>query len=145
MSNSVFRGFLEIENGRESSATLISSFCDIYEPATKVFVLNNYASFSFCVKEVAYVIGMENTGTSSLAISHEGKFPQFIFDLKKELNLPESKKLKTTDIKTILEKMDITDEQSKTNFKKLLSFFLIELILLCPRIRECRVHRLGQW
>lgn len=52
-------------------------------------MLNNYVSFSFCVKEVAYVIGMENIGTSSLAISHEGKFPQFIFDLKKELNLPE--------------------------------------------------------
>ncbi|XP_050913571.1 uncharacterized protein LOC127128363 [Lathyrus oleraceus] len=75
MSNYVFRGFLEIENDRESSATLVSSFCDIYEPTTKVFVLNNYASFSFCVKEVSYVIGMENTGTSSLAISHGGKFP----------------------------------------------------------------------
>ncbi|KAL5069794.1 hypothetical protein RYX36_020681 [Vicia faba] len=122
MSNSVFRGFLEIENSRESSATLISSFCYIYEPATKVFVLNNHASFSFCVEEVAYVIGMENTGTG-LAISRERKFPQFIFDLKKDLNLPESKKLKTADVKTILEKMDITDEQSKTNFKKLLTFF----------------------
>ncbi|KAI5392218.1 hypothetical protein KIW84_076849 [Lathyrus oleraceus] len=111
----------------------------------KFLCLTTMFPFLFCVKEVAYVIGMENTRTSSLAISHQGKFPQFIFDLKKELNLPESKKLKTSDVKTILEQMDITDEQSKTNFKKLLSFFLIELILLCPRIRKCRVHRLGQW
>ncbi|KAL5096018.1 hypothetical protein RYX36_000345, partial [Vicia faba] len=92
--------------------------------------------------EVAYVIGMENTGTG-LAISRERKFPQFIFDLKKDLNLPESKKLKTADVKTILEKMDITDEQSKTNFKKLLTFFLIELILLCPP--DPKVPRSSSW
>jgi hypothetical protein len=95
-------------------------------------VFNNYASFSFCVKEVADVIDIKDTGTSSLAISHEATFPQFIFDLKRELNLPLSKKLTTSEVKFILQNMDIADEESQTNFRKLLSFFWIEHILLCP-------------
>jgi hypothetical protein len=50
MRNSIFNDFLEIGNGRESSAILVSLFYDVYQPTKKFFVFNNDVSFSFCVR-----------------------------------------------------------------------------------------------
>jgi len=72
--NSIFNGLLEIGNGRESSVVLVSLFCDVYQPTKKIFVFNNDVSFSFRVKEVAYILDIEDTGTS-LAYSPATKFP----------------------------------------------------------------------
>jgi hypothetical protein len=54
--NFIFNDFLEIENGKESSAILVSLFYDVYQPTKKFFVFNNDVSFSFCVKEVMHVL-----------------------------------------------------------------------------------------
>jgi hypothetical protein len=90
MRNSIFNDFLETGNGSERSAVLVSLFCDVYQPTKKIFVFNNDVSFSFCLKEVAHVFGIEDIGTG-LAYSPAAKFPQLLFDLKREFNFPEPK------------------------------------------------------
>jgi hypothetical protein len=64
MRNSIFNDFLETGNGSERSAVLVSLFCDVYQPTKKFFVFNNDVSFSFCLKEVAHVFGIEDIRTS---------------------------------------------------------------------------------
>ncbi|PNX80627.1 hypothetical protein L195_g036633, partial [Trifolium pratense] len=45
-----------VKSRRESSATLISGLCNLYNPESKKFVMNNNASLSFCIREVADVL-----------------------------------------------------------------------------------------
>jgi hypothetical protein len=54
-------------------------------------VFTDDVSFSLWLKEAVHVFGIEDTGTG-LAYSPATKFPQFLFDLKNEFNLPKHKK-----------------------------------------------------
>ncbi|CAL5209392.1 unnamed protein product [Lathyrus oleraceus] len=143
MEKSVFYNFLRISNRRESSASLIFLFCKVYDPEKNSFVFNNDVSFSFCAEEVAQVLGIKNIGTS-LVYTAAKKIPEFLFDLKEKFDLDGSRKITKKNIKIFLEKMSIDDEQSQSNFKQLLSYFLIEQFLLCsPNPKMSRVSSWG--
>jgi hypothetical protein len=62
MRNSIFNDFLEIGNGRESSAILVSLFYDVYQPTKKFLCSTMMYPFLF-VSEDAHVIGIEDTWT----------------------------------------------------------------------------------
>jgi prophage antirepressor-like protein len=112
MRDSVFSHVTNIQNDKESSASLITLFSDFYDTTTRRFVLNNNTSFSFCAKEVADVLGLENIGLS-LSTSAAKRVPEFVYDLMKECDLGSSRKISTTTIKKLLSQMDVNDEESK--------------------------------
>jgi len=127
MKKSIFYNLLQVTYRRESSASLISLFCEVYDPVKKSFVFNNNMSFSFCVGEV---LGIKNT-RNSLEYTAAERFPEFVYELKENFDPDDSRQIKTKSIKIFLEKITIDDEQSRSNFKQLLSYFLIEQFLLC--------------
>jgi prophage antirepressor-like protein len=112
MRDSVFSHVTNIQNDKESSSSLIKLFSDFYDPTTRRFVLNNNTSFSFCAKEVADVLGLENIGLS-LSTSAAKRVPELVYDLMKECDLGSSRKISTTTIKKLLSQMDVNDEESK--------------------------------
>jgi hypothetical protein len=64
--------------------------------------------------------------------------------LKENFDPDGSRQIKTKSIKIFLKKMTIDDEQSRSNFKQLLSYFLIERFLLCsPDPQKTRVSSWG--
>lgn len=129
MRDSVFSHVTNIQNDKQSSASLIKLFSDFYDPTTRRFVLNNNTSFSFCAKEVADVLGLENTGLS-LSTPAAKRVPKFVYDLMKECDLGSSREISTATIKKLLSQMDVNDEESKLNFKKLFCYFLIEMFFI---------------
>ncbi|CAJ2650010.1 unnamed protein product [Trifolium pratense] len=143
MEKSVFYKLLQLTNKRESSAPFVSLFCEVYDPVTKSFVFNNDASFSFCAEEVAKVLEIKNTGTS-LEYTRAETFPEFVYELKERFDRDGSRQITTKSITIFLENMTIDDEQSRSNFKQLLSYFLIERFLLCsPDAKKPRVCSWG--
>ncbi|AET02639.1 hypothetical protein MTR_8g045000 [Medicago truncatula] len=143
MKKYIFYNLLQVTYRRESSASLISLFCEVYDPVKKSFVFNNNVSFSFCAEEVAEVLGIKNTG-NSLEYTAAERFPEFVYELKENFDPDGSRQIKTKGIKIFLEKMTIDDEQSRSNFKQLLSYFLIERFLLCcPDPKKTRVSSWG--
>lgn len=105
-------------------------------------MFNNEVSFSFCAQEIAEVLGINNTGTS-LVYTKAHEFPEFLFDLKEEFCSDRSRKITTANIRTFLEKMTIEDEQSRSNFKQLLTYFLIEQFVLCSL--DPKKPRVASW
>ncbi|GJY11546.1 hypothetical protein Tco_0380855 [Tanacetum coccineum] len=92
---------------------------------------------SLVLKEVARVLGMEDTGLDYNEYEKEcdkycKAFPGFIADLQTEVpNVSPS--LQIADIVTILKGMSVASEERKTQFKQLMTYYLIERFLKCPR------------
>jgi hypothetical protein len=78
---------------------------------------------------VADVLGLENTGLS-LSTPAAKRVPKFVYDLMKECDLGSSREISTATIKKLLSQMDVIDEESKLNFKKLFCYFLIEMFFI---------------
>ncbi|XP_058776922.1 uncharacterized protein LOC131651267 [Vicia villosa] len=129
MQNSVFYDVISIQNNKESSAFFIKMFSDVYEPTNRRFVFNKNVSFSFCAHEVADVLGIKNSGVNFTAPAAKN-VPEFVYDLMKGCGLGSSRIISTTTIKKLLSQMDVNDDESRFNFKKLLSYFLIEIFLI---------------
>ncbi|KAL5098626.1 hypothetical protein RYX36_002953 [Vicia faba] len=142
MVNSVFYDVINIQNNKESSSIFIKLFGDFYDPTNRRFVLNNNTSFSFCAKEVADVLGIENTGPDFNAPAAK-KVPQFVKDLVIGYGVDSSGKISTTTIKELLKKMNVDDEESRLNFKKVLCYFLIEMFLIPSP--DPKKPRTGSW
>ncbi|KAL5062980.1 hypothetical protein RYX36_024717 [Vicia faba] len=100
----------------------------MFQSVHKKFVFNK-VSFSFCAEEVAKVIAIKNTGVDFSAPAAK-ELPKFVYDLMTKFNIGSSEKIQTTQIKKLLCEIDVNEEESKCNFRKLLSFYLIELFFI---------------
>ncbi|MFS7934209.1 hypothetical protein Hanom_Chr05g00388891 [Helianthus anomalus] len=119
MKESVFGNLSSVVNKRESSATLVEVLSKYYNSSNKMFELPNGIYFSFCSKEVADIIGMEDKG---VGIHEYVQCPK-----------ASSKPTSLADLKKKLKDMSIDDDASKKYFKGLMSYFLVEQVLLCAR------------
>ncbi|KAJ0787907.1 hypothetical protein HanPI659440_Chr05g0185621 [Helianthus annuus] len=119
MKESVFGNLSSVVNKRESSATLVEVLSKYYNSSNKMFELPNGIYFSFCSKEVADIIGMEDKGVG----------------IHEYVQCPKASSKPTTlaDLKKKLKDMSIDDDASKKYFKGLMSYFLVEQVLLCAR------------
>ncbi|KAJ0575253.1 hypothetical protein HanPSC8_Chr05g0188761 [Helianthus annuus] len=126
MKESVFGNLSSVVNKRESSATLVEVLSKYYNSSNKMFELPNGISFSFCSKEVADIIGMEDKGVDIHEYMQCSK-NSFVFP-PKALSKPSP-----GDLKKKLKDMSIDDDASKKSFKELMSYFLVEQVLLCAR------------
>ena len=59
-----FKSLSSVTSSKESSQVLLKHLCDSYNTKSEVLNLNKNASMCFCAKEIARVIGMEDTGMS---------------------------------------------------------------------------------
>ncbi|KAJ0568919.1 hypothetical protein HanRHA438_Chr05g0204791 [Helianthus annuus] len=126
MKESVFGNLSSVVNKRESSATLVEVLSKYYNSSNKMFELPNGISFSFCSKEVADIIGMEDKGVDIHEYMQCSK-SSFVFP-PKALSKPSP-----ADLKKKLKDMSVDDDASKKYFKGLMSYFLVEQVLLCAR------------
>ncbi|PWA91328.1 protein ROOT HAIR DEFECTIVE 3 [Artemisia annua] len=137
MKDSPFKSLASVTHIRESSALYVQALCRVYDASERLCYLNEHTPFSFCSKEVARVLGMEDTGLDYNEYEKEcGKyskaFPGFIADLQTEV--PDvSPSLQIADIVTILKGMSVASEERKTHFKQLMTYYLIERFLKCSR------------
>jgi len=74
---------------------------------------------------------MEDTGTDFIANSDTMECPDFVAELRERILHKNDNKVTTSDLKMILPKMSVDDDESKLHFRQLLSFFLLDQILLC--------------
>jgi hypothetical protein len=130
MEKSIFYKLLQVKSNRESSATLISELCNLYNPVSKKFVMNPNASLSFCVREVADVLGIENTGTDYFFPKEKSRHAEFLQEVRNIANL-HGKLFKTANLKSKLKDMLVNDDESRLCFRKLLSFFIVDQFLVC--------------
>ncbi|MFS7902995.1 hypothetical protein Hanom_Chr01g00018411 [Helianthus anomalus] len=91
----------------------------------KFFELLNEIPFSFCAKEVADVIGMEDHGVDDK--EYENKCSRATFP-PTALSKANAAVLKAT-----LPHMPIDNEEGQKCFKELMCYFLVEQVLLCAR------------
>ncbi|CAJ2641884.1 unnamed protein product [Trifolium pratense] len=131
MENSIFSKLVQVKNKRESSSALISVLSSLYDAESRKFVFNNEASLSFCIREVAEVLGIENTGTDHIFSTENSAYNNFLDELKVFFNWEEDKEFKASDLKNLLREMPIIDDQSKLYFRQLLSFYLVDQVLVC--------------
>ncbi|GKD08577.1 hypothetical protein Tco_1188262 [Tanacetum coccineum] len=137
MKDSPFKSLASFTHIRESSALYVQALCRLYDASERLCYLNEHTPFSFCSKEVARVLEMEDTGLDYNEYEKEcGKyskaFPGFIVDLQTEVP-GVSLSLRITDIVTILKGMNVDSEERKTQFKQLMTYYLIEKFLKCSR------------
>ncbi|CAJ2657464.1 unnamed protein product [Trifolium pratense] len=130
MEKSIFSKFLQVKSRRESSATLISGLCNLYNPESKKFVMNNNASLFFCIREVVDVLGIENTGTDYFFPTEKSRHDKFLQEVREIANL-DGKQLTTANLKSKLKDMPVDDDESRLCFRKLISFFIVDQFLVC--------------
>ncbi|KAJ0583202.1 hypothetical protein HanOQP8_Chr05g0171891 [Helianthus annuus] len=123
MKESVFGNLSSVVNKRESSATLVEVLSKYYNSSNNMFELPSGIYFSFCSKEVADIIGMEDKGVDI----HE------YVQCSKGSSASSSKPATPADLKKKLKDMSVDDDTSKKCFKELMSYFLVEQVLLCAR------------
>lgn len=153
MKDSPFKSLASLaskDNARESNALYVQALCRLYDPSKMLCYLNEHVSFSFCRKEVARVLGMEDSGLDFNEYDKEcgtykREFSDFVYVLKKEFCKPKNSVLHTSEIVSILDNMSVATEDQKTQFKKLMSFYVIERFLRCgtnktkPRMETWRL------
>ncbi|GKC39741.1 protein root hair defective 3, partial [Tanacetum coccineum] len=118
-------------------ANAVAETCWLRNLLRELCYLNEHTPFSFCSKEVARVLEIEDTGLDYNEYEKEcGKyskaFPGFIVDLQTEVP-GVSPSLRIADIVTILKGMSVDSEERKTQFKQLMTYYLIEKFLKCSR------------
>lgn len=148
MKDSVFGILSSVTNTRESSGTPVAVLCNYYNPSTAVFELNDKTSFSFCTREIANVIGMEDSGTRFLdyekqCSSNSSKFPDYLDDLIAKFGKKAQGSITEANLKEILREMTVDDAESKQQFRELMTYFLIEEVLLCSS--NSKMPRSSSW
>ncbi|KAI3711778.1 hypothetical protein L1987_70324 [Smallanthus sonchifolius] len=125
MKDSIFYSLSSVTNGRESSGTLVAGLCKYYDYNKMGFQLNNKTYFSFCTKEVAKTIGMEDKVISYLDYaSQNSQFSKQMNDLRAKFASGDGDGAITAkQMKEILTKITVDDE-SKQQFRKLMTFYL---------------------
>lgn len=140
MKSTIFHKFVDIENFRECSGTLVAALSKCLnvaemENTDKIEFQFKNATFSFCAKEVAQVLGMELTGSDyaecleaamKKAESNNGKIPDFL----ECFNLSSISSLKSFALKEKLMTMATVQESDKALFLKLMNLFCIDQILV---------------
>ena len=132
MENSVFHKHVQVTHPRQGSAPLDSALCKFYDTKSRCFVFNDKTSLSFCTKEVGHVLGIKDEG-NAYKYHKDGQIPGF-FEILKNEHGGESLQLKELEVKhlkQILKDMKVDDEERKLWFKKLMSYYLVDQLLLC--------------
>ncbi|KAD5317327.1 hypothetical protein E3N88_17273 [Mikania micrantha] len=138
MKDSIFYSLSSVTKGRESSGTLVLALCKYYDYNKRGFQLNKETFFGFCTKEIAKIIGMEDKGSiyQENLDANENLEPSYVNDLRTEFSSSVGA-FTVKQMKEILKNMTVNDAESKQRFRTLLTFYLIEQVLLCHR--NCRV------
>lgn len=157
LRGSQFFNLLGVENTKDCPAALIGCFCRIYNGNNKKFVIKDGVSISFCANEVANALQIKNSGKLMEQIKLKGKepgqfsinsFPSFVDDLKLkwggEVKQREKKtkddnekirgrtkrNLSLKSLVSILNNMELGTNESREQYKKLISFYVIDQVLL---------------
>lgn len=130
MENSVFHKLVQVSHARQGSAPLDSTLCTFYDTKNRCFVFNDQTSFCFCTKEVAHVLGIKDGGNAYNVFSKDSQIPTFLEILKNE-HIGGGGSLQPKHLKQILRDMRVDDEERKLWFKKLMSYYLVDQLLLC--------------
>lgn len=140
MKNSVFASLSSVTNKRESSGTLVEAVCKYYNASRKLFELNDGTCFGFCSKEVADIIDMEDSGIDYEEYEKQcsklsTQFPFYLKELRAKFVEGDANEgaIMASHMKEILRNMTVDDDESKQKFKQLMSYYLIEQVLLCAR------------
>ncbi|KAK9077288.1 hypothetical protein SSX86_005625 [Deinandra increscens subsp. villosa] len=146
MKDSIFGSLTSITNKRESSATLIEVLCKYFNPSKKVIELNKNTPFSFCTKEIAEVVGMDNSGIDYQHYLEQysdpsSKFPPYLVNLKAKFDVVAKKGISASQMKNILREMPVDDDKGKRRFRKLIMYYIIEQVLLCCSTKNMRGRR----
>ena len=142
MKDSGFSSLLSVTFARESSSSFLLKMLNCYDAVNKVFHFNEKTSFSFCTKEVASVLGMSDNGIRFADYDNKCKktaFPKYLKEKYPALN-----KNTLFNLKSTLSTMSVDDEERKLEFKKLMTFFLLEGLLL-PAGNSLKVPRVKNW
>lgn len=139
METSIFRKLVNVQNFRESSGTLVFSLATCLKVTGKemetgkiTFEFKN-STFSFCVKEVEQVLGMENTGISVseyVKAFEEKDFKKYIPDFLECFKLDSINSLSSKVLKDKLRTMEINNDNDKAFFQKIMHVFSIDQMLL---------------
>lgn len=143
MKDSGFSSLLSVTFKRESSSSFLSKMLNCYDPVNKVFHFSEKTSFSFCTKEVASVLGMSDSGIRYADYDKKcKKVTAFPNDLKQKYPALNQKTLFS--FKETLATMSVDDEEGKLEFKKIMTYFLLEGLLL-PAANSLKVPRVQKW
>ena len=148
MKDSVFGILSSVTNKRESSGTLIEVLCKYYNPVKAVFELNEKTSFRFCTREIANILGMEDRGVNFEDYEKQFadttlKFPEYVTGLKAKFSKGKAKAITEANVKEILKGMTVDDEESKQQFRQLMTYYLLEGVLLCGS--NSKMPRSSMW
>ena len=142
MKDSGFSSLLSVTFKRESSSSFLSKMLNCYDPVNKVFHFSEKTSFSFCTKEVASVLGMSDNGIRFADYDNKCKktaFPKYLKETYPALNQKTLFSFKET-----LATMSVDDEEGKLEFKKIMTYFLLEG-LLHHAANSLKVPRVQKW
>ena len=148
MKDSVFGSLSSVTNIRESSGTLIQALCKYYNPVKAVFQLNEKTSFRFCTREIANILGMEDRGVNFEDYKNQFtdttlKFPEYVTGPKDKISKGKAKPITEANVKEKLKGMTVDDEKSKQQFRQLMTYYLLEGVLLCGK--DCKKPRSSTW
>ncbi|KAI3688313.1 hypothetical protein L1987_82024 [Smallanthus sonchifolius] len=133
MKDSIFYSLSSVTNGRESSGTLVAALCKYYDHNKRGFQLNNKTYFSFFTKEVAKTIRKEDKGINYLEyVSQNSQSSKQMKDLRAKFASGDGA-ITAKQMNEILTKMTVDDDESKQQFRRLMTIYLIEQVLLFNR------------
>jgi hypothetical protein len=119
-----------------------SAMCKFYDPINQCFVFNDKTSLRFCTKEVANVLGIEDGGDPyKFVCSKDNKILDFVETLKKEHSVQGTLEIKH--LRLILQNMKVDDEERKVWFKKLMSYYVVDELLMCSS--NTKIVRKNNW
>ncbi|GKE36655.1 hypothetical protein Tco_1460060 [Tanacetum coccineum] len=149
MQDSVFGRLSSVTNKRESSGTLVAVLCKYYDPSKEVFELNDKTRFSFCTKEIANTIGIKDSGIDYQEYIEQysdvsSEYPKYLMDLRAKFVGDAGKRdITVANMKDILREMTVDDDESMRQFRELMTYYLIEEVLLCSS--NAKIPRKTMW
>lgn len=133
---SQFSALVNINNKTKNSFTLLGPLSLLYDSEKKLFKSNEKVSFSFYAREVASVLSINDTGTTNfetyLKDKSVKKFPKSLLDLRKEcLNVDHKVTFKALHFRELVNNMKVAEEEHKSLFMQIMSYYIIEQLLMC--------------
>lgn len=93
-------------------------------------------SFSFCAREVASVLGINDTGTVNFETYFKDtsykSFPESLLRLRKEcLDVAYKVTFEPKHFKDLVSEMKVVEEEHKSLFMQIMCYYIIEKLLMC--------------
>ncbi|KAK9671112.1 hypothetical protein RND81_12G007900 [Saponaria officinalis] len=133
MAGSRFYSLCNLSAGKASSRMLVIALCRYYDADKDLFILNDDAKFTFCYLEVDLALNIENTENEVDVDLIEGdRVSNFALELKNlhYLGSKRSASWSTADLKKIICTMSVDTEENKLQFRKLMSYFIVDQFLV---------------